>query len=93
MNAPVEAASRLVLADSTDGICTLTLIAVSASTRYRRQDRCCGRCRAGTTSKGPVDPRRRVAGGRPRVLRGHDLNEMRAHIDTNAARPVRRVRK
>ena len=82
MNAPVEAGlSPLVLADSTDGICTLTL---NRGERFNPLSTAMIAAVDAALDQIEGDPSIRVvvlAGAGRAFCAGHDLNEMRAHID------------
>jgi enoyl-CoA hydratase/carnithine racemase len=82
MNAPLEAALQpFVLADSTDGICTLTL---NRGERFNPLSTAMIAAVDAALDQIAGDPSIRVvvlAGAGRAFCAGHDLNEMRAHID------------
>ena len=82
MNAPLEAALQpFVLADSTDGICTLTL---NRGERFNPLSTAMIAAIDAALDQIAGDPSIRVvvlAGAGRAFCAGHDLNEMRAHID------------
>jgi enoyl-CoA hydratase/carnithine racemase len=84
MNAPLEAALQpFVLADSTDGICTLTL---NRGERFNPLSTAMIAAIDAALHQIADDPSIRVvvlAGAGRAFCAGHDLNEMRAHIDAD----------
>jgi enoyl-CoA hydratase/carnithine racemase len=82
MNAPLEPGLQpFVLADSTDGICTLTL---NRGERFNALSMAMIASIEGELDQIAADPSIRVvvlAGAGRAFCAGHDLNEMRAHID------------